>query len=136
MKCFFIAISALVIFGCSSAQTDEEITKKIIQLIENQPNRWVSIETLRNSTFSFNSDDGKDEITLSIRKTIPSTAVMFSPYRVEFSPHSSAKLEFEFNNWYCRPLKRTEKSNQEIGEGSGEPGKGPQVGGLNNTLHS
>ncbi len=130
MKYFLIAISALIFFGCSSVHTDEEITKRIIQLIADQPNGWVSIETLRNLTYDFKSTDGKEEITLSIRKTIPSAAVMFSPYKVEFSPDSSAKLESEFSNWFSRRFKTTERSNQETGKGMGLKENEAQIGGL------
>jgi hypothetical protein len=107
VKYVLMAISILIVFGCSSAKTDEEITSKIIQLIENEPNRWVTIETLRNLIYNFKSKDGKEEITLRIRKTGPSTAVMLSPYKVEFSADSSAKLESEFNDWYWHRLKTT-----------------------------
>jgi hypothetical protein len=104
---FLIAMSVLMIVGCSQPQTDEEITNKIIQLIESQPNRWVTIETLRNLVYNFRSNDGEEEITLSIRKTVPSTAVMLSPYKVEFSPDSAAKLKSKFNNRYWYQLKTT-----------------------------
>jgi hypothetical protein len=135
VKYLLTAIALLITFGCSSARNDQEITNRIIQLIENQPNSWVSIETLRNLTYNFNSNDGKEEITLSIRKTVPSTAVMFSPYKVEFSPDSSAKLESEFSNWYSRRLKTTQNSDHEMGEETGPRGKESQLGGLDN-LHS
>ena len=107
MKYISIAILALTFFSWSSGQTDEEITTKIIQLIQNQPERWITIQTLRNLIYNFKSDDGHEEITISIRKTVPSTVVMLYPYKVEFSPDSSAKLESEFNNRYCHRLKST-----------------------------
>ena len=109
MKYFLVAALILIAFGCSSAQTDTEITNKIIQLIENEPHRWVTIETLRTLTYDYKSSDEKEQITLQIWKKVPVTAVMLSPYKVEFSPDTSAKLESEFEKRYWQRLKKNKK---------------------------
>jgi hypothetical protein len=99
LRTLLIAISIVIVFGCSSLRTDEELTETIIQLIQNEPDRWLTVETLRNVTYNYKSRDGGEEITLNIRKMFPSTAVMFSPYTLEFSLDSSARIESEFKTW-------------------------------------
>ena len=96
MKTLLIAISIAIVFGCSSPQTDEKLTETIIQLIQNEPDRWLIVEMLRNVIYHYESRDKGEKITLNIRKMFPPTAVMFSPYKLEFSLDSSARIESEF----------------------------------------
>jgi len=98
MRSLLIAASIMVFLGCSSVQTDHELTERIIQLIQNEPERWLTVETLRNVTYDYESDDGEEKITLSIRKMSPSTAVMYFPYKVVFSLDSSVKIESQFKS--------------------------------------
>jgi len=42
LRTLLIAISIVIVFGCSSLWTDEELTETIIQLIQNEPDRPVS----------------------------------------------------------------------------------------------
>jgi len=99
LRTLLIAISIVIVLGCSSPRTDEKLTETIIQLIQNEPDRWLTVEMLRNVTYNYESRDGGEEITLNIRRMFPSTAVMFSPYKLEFSLDSSARIESEFKTW-------------------------------------
>jgi len=96
MKGLFVILSIVVVLACSSAPSDEELARKIVQLVQQEPDRWLTVETLRNVTYTYESRDGSERITLSIRKVFPSRAVMFFPYKLEFSRDSSAEIASQF----------------------------------------
>ena len=108
MKYFLIAISIATVLGCSSAQNNEELAKSIIQLIETQPERWVTIETLESLIYDYRSDDGKGEIVLRLQKAYPPTVVLLCPHNFKFSPSFSAELQSRFTSWKVAASNPTE----------------------------
>jgi hypothetical protein len=108
MRYFLIAISIATVLGCSPAQTNEKLAKSIIQLIETQPERWVTIETLESLIYDYRSDDGKGEIVLRLQKESPPTVVMLWPHKFKFSSSFSAKLQSRFTSWKVAARNPTE----------------------------
>jgi hypothetical protein len=108
MRYFLIVILIATVLGCSSAQTNEEFAKSIIQLIETQPERWVTIETLESLIYDYRSDDGTGEIVLRLQKTFPPTVVMLCPDKFKFPPSFSAELQSRFTSWKVAAKNPTE----------------------------
>jgi hypothetical protein len=108
MRYLLIAILIATVLGCSPAQTNEELAKRIILLIETQPERWVTVETLESLIYDYRSDDGKGEIVLRLQKTSPPSAIMLCPQKFKFSPGFSAKLQSRFTSWKVAARNRTE----------------------------